>query len=116
MSLLSSMMEACTMLDKTTANDGVFGRVDTYAPGATFRATIIKDNSMEARLAEKQGVTEVFTVVTDKGFGLEYHDVFKRDSDGAIFRITSNQKDSEAPEASTVKIGKVTAERWVLPS
>ena len=27
-----------------------------------------------------------------------------------------NQKDSEAPEASTVKIGKVTAERWELPA
>lgn len=115
MSLLDSMMERCTMLDKTTINDGVFGRREEYVPGATFRATIIKDSSMEARMAEKQGVTEVFTVVTQKGFGLEYHEVFRRDSDQQVFRVTSQQLDSEAPEASTVKIGKVTAERWELP-
>ena len=116
MNLLESMMDACVILDKTTRNDGVFGRVEVYVPGASFNATIIKDNSMEARLAEKQGVTEVYTVVTEKGFGLSYHDVFRRESDGQVFRVTSNQKDSEAPEASTVKIGKVTAERWELPA
>ena len=116
MNLLESMMESCVMMDKTTAGDGVFGRVDSYVPGAKFSATIIKDSSMEARIVEKQGVTEVYTVVTQKGYNLEYHDVFKRLSDNAIFRVTSNQKDSEAPEASTVKIGKVKAERWVLPS
>ena len=116
MNLLESMMDACVILDKTTRNDGVLGRVEVYVPGASFNATIIKDNSMEARLAEKQGVTEVYTVVTEKGFGLSYHDVFRRESDGQVFRVTSNQKDSEAPEASTVKIGKVTAERWELPA
>jgi hypothetical protein len=51
----------------------------------------------------------------DKGFSLDYHDVFRRVSDNQVFRVTSNIKDSEAPEASTVKIGKVTAERWELP-
>ena len=116
MNLLDSMMDACTMLDKTTQNDGVFGRREVYVAGATFNATIIKDSTMEARMAEKQGVTEVYTVVTQKGFGLAYHDVFQRNSDKAIFRVTSNQTDSEAPAASTVKIGKVTAERWVLPA
>lgn len=116
MSLLDSMMTACTMLDKTTVSDGVFGFQTVYVDGAPFQATIIKDNSMEARTAEKQGVTEVYTVVTAKGTALHYHDVFRRDKDGQVFRITSNQKDDEAPAASTVQIGKVTAERWELPT
>jgi len=111
MSLLDSMMESCTMMDRITSGDGVFGRNDRYVPGATFKATIIKDNSTEALIAEKQGVTEMFTVVTQKGFGLEYRDIFIRNSDNAIFRVTSNQVDSEAPKASSVKIGKVTAEK-----
>lgn len=114
MSLLDSIMESCTMQDRVTTNDGVLGFVSTWKDGAAFQAAIIKDSSMEARVAEKQGVTEVFTVVTEKGMALEYHDVFRRNSDGQIFRVTSNQKDSEAPDASTVKIGKVTAERWEL--
>lgn len=115
MNLLDSMMESCVMLDRTTSNDGVFGIVYTWRSGAEFDAVIIKDTSIQARMAEKQDVKEVYTVVTQKGFGLGYHDVFKRLSDGTIFRVTSNQKDSEAPEASTVKIGKVAAERWELP-
>lgn len=114
MNLLESMMERCTLLNKITTGDGVLGRTTTWQDGATFDAAIIKDSSIEARIAEKQGVTEVFTVVTQKGFGLDYHDVFRRESDGDIFRVTSLQKDSEAPERSTVKIGKVTAERWEL--
>ena len=116
MSLLSSMMEDCRLMDKTSVNGGLLGRQDTYAPGAAFKATIIKASSEQALLAEKQGVGEVFTVVTEKGFGLAFHDVFRRESDQAIFRVISNQRDSEAPAASTVQIGKVTAERWVLPS
>ena len=114
MNLLESMMEHCTLLNKITTGDGVLGRHTEWQDGASFDAAIIKDNSIEARVAEKQGVTEVFTVVTQKGMGLDYHDVFRRDSDSAIFRVTSLQKDSEAPERSTVKIGKVTAERWEL--
>ena len=116
MNLLESMMERCTMLDKITSGDGVLGRVTRWQDGAQFMATIIKDNSSEAVIAEQQGVNELFTVVTAKGTGLEYHDVFRRESDGSIFRVTSNQLDSEAPNASTLKYGKVTAERWALTS
>lgn len=116
MSLIDSMSTACTMLDRTTQSDSVFGMVTTYRDGAKFRAAIGKDSSMEARLAEKQGVTEVYSVIVKRGFPLQYHDVFRRDSDGAIFRVTSNITDSEAPDVSTVQIGKVTAERWVLPA
>ena len=116
MNLLESMMEDCRMLDKSTVNGGLLGRQDTYNPGASFKATIIKASSEQTMLAEKQGVGEVFTVVTDKGFGLAFHDVFRRESDQAIFRVITNQVDSEAPAASTVQIGKVTAERWVLPA
>ena len=115
MSLLDSMMETCTMMDRVTVSDGVTGFTSTWVDGATFSATIIKNSTVEARLAEKLGVSEIYTVVTAKGYGLDYHDVFRRNEDGQIFRVTSNQKDSEAPEASSVKIGKVTAERWVLP-
>ena len=73
-----------------------------------------KDNSTEALIAEKQGVSEIYTVVVQKGTVLEYHDVFRRLSDGAVFRVTSNITDNEAPNASTVRIAKVTAERWEL--
>jgi len=115
LSLLDSMMEKCCILNHIREDDPYGSTVDYWSDGASFDATIIKNSSTEAVIAEKQGVTETFTVVTRKSFLLEYHDVFRRLSDGQIFRVTSNAKDSEAPEASTVKITKVTAEKWVLP-
>lgn len=114
MRLYETMMEPCTMQDKTTVPDGLGGFVYAWVDGATFQAAITKDSTMQARIAEKQGVTEVYTVTVQKGVTLDFHDVFKRDSDGAIFRVTSNIKDSETPGVATFQIGQVTAERWAL--
>ena len=114
MALYETMMEDCIMMDRRTISDGLGGFSHEWVEGANFRAAVIKDNTMNARVAEKQGVTEVYTVTVDKGVRLEYHDVFKRESDGLIFRVTSNIRDSESPRVATFAIGQVSAERWEL--
>ena len=116
MSLLDSMMEKCRILNHIREDDEYGSSVEYWTDGSVCDATIIKNTTTEATIAEREGVKEIFTVVTRKGFRMEYHDVFRRLSDGQIFRVTSNTVDSEAPEASTVKIAKVTAEKWVLPN
>lgn len=113
--LLDDMMEKCCIMNRARQDDPYGSYVETWTEGASFGATIIKNSTTEAQIAEKQGVDELYTVVMNKGFNLDYHDVFKRLKDGQIFRVTSNSKDSEAPEASTVRIAKVTAEKWVIP-
>lgn len=115
MSLLDRMMTPCRIMDHITGDDPYGGIIDSYEPGATIQAVIRKDTTTEAQVAEKSGMSEFFTIVTNKRVRLHYHDVIRRESDGAIFRITSDSLDSEAPDASTVKITKATAERWVLP-
>lgn len=110
--LYESMMEACTMLDKTSVSDGQGGYTVKWVEGAEFNAAIVKDTSTEAKIAAKQGVTELYTVTVQKGMPLDYHDVFKRKSDGAVFRVTSNITDSESPNAASFAIGQVSAERW----
>ena len=114
MSLIDVMMEDCVMIDKRTVPDGVGGFVPEWVDGAPFKAAVIKNNTLEARVAEKQGVTELYTVTVDKGIKLQYHDVFRRLSDGLTFRVTSNIRDSETPSVATFQIGQVTAERWEL--
>ena len=109
-------MEKCQILNHVRADDDFGGYTDTWEAGAKFMAAIAKDASPEQVIAEKQGITESFTVVVNKGFSLDYHDVFQRLSDSSIFRVTSRTTDSTAHPASTVRIAKVTAERWVLPS
>lgn len=116
LSLIESMMENFVFLNKVKVDDLVGGYKDDYQDGVTFKAVVIKNSTTEAQIAEKNGISEIFTIVTDKSMVLEFHDVLRRESDGEIFRVTSRAVDSQAPEASTVPIAKVSAERWVLPT
>jgi hypothetical protein len=116
MNLIESMMEPFVYLNRVKVDDSVGGYKDEYQEGVKFDAAVIKNTSTQAVIAEKNGISEIFTIVVNKTLSLEYHDVIKRLSDGAIFRVTSNTVDSTAPVASTVPIAKVTAERWVLPT
>lgn len=115
MSLLDEIKDTCTMIDRRTVPDPAGGFEYVWVDGASFEATIIKDQSLEARIAEKDGLKQVYTVVVNKGAPLVFHDVFRREKDGQVFRVTSNIKDSEAPMRSTIQIGKVTAEEYPLP-
>jgi head-tail adaptor len=116
MSLLTQMMDECRILNHVRVDDDYGGYTETWTEGATFLAAIAKDMTTEQQIAEKQGISESFTVVVEETFSLDYHDVFKRKKDNSIFRVTSRTQDSTAHPASTVRIAKVTAERWVLPA
>ena len=113
--LFEETFEACTMIDRRSVPDGMGGYTKQWVDGAKFTASIDKDNTLAARVAEKQGITEVYTVTTYKGVDLEFHDVFRRESDGLTYRVTSNSKDSETPPRATFQISQVSAERWDLP-
>lgn len=114
MSLLSEAMEECTMLDKITSSDGYGGTKQTYVSGATFYAAIVFDTSIEARIADKQGVTSRYTVTTPRGITLEYHDVFRRNKDGKVFRVTSDGDDKYTPKSATLDMRQVTAEEYTI--
>ena len=114
MSLLNEAMESCTMLDKTTASDGRGGVITTWKEGATFDAAIVFDSSMQARTAEAQGVTALYTVTTSKLVNLQYHDVFKRASDNKVFRVTSDGDDKKTPESARLNMRQVSAEEWAF--
>lgn len=112
--LIESMMVDCVMMDKTTVSDGEGGFSTAWVEGASFQAAIIKNNTLNAKVAEKQGVTEVYTITTPRGVVLSLMDVFKRVKDGAIFRVKSNTVDSETPTVATFQFGQASAEKWEL--
>ena len=119
MSLLTEQMEACVILNKQTVDDGYGGYVSRYVPGAEFQAAIVFDTSIEARAAEKQGVTSRYSVLFPKTLKLEYHDVFRRMKDGKIFRATEDGDDYQAPNSASPIIrglAHVAAEEWSLPN
>ena len=114
MSLLEDAFEECVMIDKTTQPDGYGGYISTYAEGAEFKAAITFDTSMEARIAEKQGVTSLYTVTTSRALTLEYHDIFKRVRDGKLFRVTSDGDDKFTPPSTALDMRQVKAEEFIL--
>lgn len=116
MSLLDDYMENCVMIDKTTVSDGRGGFDYAFVDGAEFQAAITLDNSIQAKIAEQQGVTGVYKVTTTKSINLQYHDIFKRVSDGKIFRATSDGDDNKTPVSATLNMRQVSAEEYTLPS
>ena len=114
MSLLDEYMESCIIYDKRTVPDGYGGYTVEWVEGAPFNAAITLDSSIEARRAEKEGVTGLYTITTSKSLNLQYHDVFKRVSDGKIFRVTSDGDDNHTPASATLDMRQVSAEEWEL--
>lgn len=114
MSLLSEAMEKCIFQTKSIVADGYGGYITTFSDGAEFKAAITFDTSMEARTADKQGVTSLYTVTTNKALTLEYHDVFRRVRDGKLFRVTSDGDDKFTPASASLNMRQVTAEEWIL--
>ena len=111
--LWEEFLEPVIMMDKKTVSDGAGGTVTKWTDGAEFQAAIVFNSSMEARVGEKMGVTSLYTVTTPKNAKLEYHDVFRRLSDGKIFRVTSDGDDVHTPKHATFEFWQVTAEEFV---
>lgn len=116
MSLLSEAMESCHVMDKTTVPDGYGGFSSVWVDGAPFKAAITFDNSMEARRAQVQGVYSMYTVTTSKAISLNYHDVFVRERDGKVFRVTSDGDDRYTPASASLDMRQCSAEEWEIPN
>ena len=102
------------MMDKTTTPDGYGGYVPVWSEGVEFQAAITLDTSIEARTAESQGVTSLYTVTTRKAMDLQYHDVFQRVSDNKVFRVTSDGDDKKTPPMAGLNMRQVSAEEYEL--
>jgi len=116
MSLLDEAYEDYTLLDKVRVDDGYGGYTTEWQDGATIQGAMVFNTSMEARTAQAQGVSSVYTLTTKKNITLEYHDVLRRVRDGKIFRVTSDGDDSYTPKSASLNMRQVTCEEWVLPS
>ena len=117
MSLLDEAMTDCVMMRQTRQSDGYGGYTTVWTEETSpFKAAITFDNSIEARVAQVQGVTSVYTVTTRKDKVLMFHEVFKRLSDGKTFRVTSDGDDSATPASASLNMRQCTCEEWTIPN
>lgn len=114
MSLLDTQMETFCYINAAKVPDGEGGITTVWTDGAEFKANTRLDNSTQAKIAEKMGVTSLYTVTTRPDIVLEFHDIIRRISDGGIFRITSDGKDNKTPDSAGLKMRQVSAEKWRL--
>ena len=114
-SLMDSFASDCVALTKTIVEDGYGGYSTAWVDGVTFPASFEYIASPEMILAEKQGTSRVYKVYISKSLNLEYHDAFRRVSDGTVFRVTNSGTDRHTPESSTLDKRLVEVEKWVVP-
>ena len=116
MSLLNDFGKVCVFMEKKRTPDGEGGYYVTWTDGAEFTAYQSLDTSMEARTAEKQGVTSVYSALVDKDVPIEYGDYFKEKESGTVYRVTSHPDENQAPKSASFTLKFFTAERAVLPT
>lgn len=112
--LMNDYAEDCVLMEKTRVPDGEGGWVPVWTEGAEFRAAITHDTTLQARVAESEGMHSTYTVTTDKSMPLDFHDVFRRVRDGKTFRVTSDGTDEQTPARATFQVSQVSAEEWSL--
>ena len=112
MTLIDSFKVPCTLVEKTRVPDGEGGWTTAWADGIGFEAAIVLNSSINARIAEAEGVTGVYTVTTDRNVELDFHDAFRRDSDGQVFRVT--KVNDPTPGVATFQFNQYQCEEWSL--
>lgn len=115
MSLIDNYMEPCTIINAISESDGEGGLITTWKDGAQISAAITHDSTMQARIAEADGINTTYTITTRRDVVLAFHQVIRRESDKQIFRVTSNGSDRKTPNVAGLDMCQVSAERWALP-
>lgn len=116
MSLLDDFREICVFMEKEHVPDGEGGWLPSeWREGAEFENYQALDTSLQARVAEKEGVSSVYSVLVKKSVPIEYGDYFKVKKTGLTYRVTSIPEEKQAPKSSSFDLKFFTAERTELP-
>lgn len=115
MSLLNDFARPCVLMKRKSVPDGESGQKTEWVEGTPFTNYQALNTSIEARRAEKEGVTSVYSALVDKALPIEYGDYFKDTETGLTYRVTSNPSEKESPKSATFSLKYFTAERKELP-
>lgn len=98
--LLDAFARPCVLMDKTRTPDGEGGYITAWKEGAEFKNYFVMDSSLEARRAEQEGVTSLYSALVDKSVPIEYNDYFRDKTTGLTYRVTSNPEEKQAPKSA----------------
>lgn len=110
MSLLDDFARPCVLLDKSRVPDGESGYITTWAEGAEFYNYQALDTSMEARRAEKEGVTSVYSVLVQQSVRLSITTSSGIKRPGETYRVTSEPM-AKKPHARPASISSISRQK-----
>lgn len=106
--------ETFVLRELTRVPNGMGGLTEEYVDGAEFKGALVMDNSTQARIAEKQGVTSLYTLTVSPDVPLKYGDLFKSVETGDVYRITSRTGEKKTPSVASFQFQNFSAELYTL--
>lgn len=97
--------------EKTKVPNGMGGFDEKYTDGEEFKGSLVMDTSAEARVAEKQGVTSLYTLTVPLDVPLDYGERFKDTESGTEYRITSRAGEKKTPAVASFQFQNFSVER-----
>ena len=113
--LLNEMSDVCEFVNRAVVKDSFGSQKVVWTVGAEFDALILQNSSVEATVAGAQLSTSFYGIKTNRDVHFESHDVFRRKSDGVLFRIT-DEFQNKTPGSSEIDMQLVMAEAWSIPA
>lgn len=114
MSLLENAYEDFTVINKAVVDDGYGGTTTTWTDGAHIKGAMVFDNSAQMKTAMAAGYKSAYTLTVKRHVQLDFHTVIRRESDGVIFRLTSNSDDKKTPVSAGLDMRQYSAEEYKL--
>ena len=103
------------VLNRNLTSDGLGGQEYTIVEGLTFEGVLILNASIEGEIAQKQGVTGLYTFAYPKNLTIPPKTILRRIKDGKIFRTTDNDG-VPTPDMSTLDMKTTRLEDYTLPA
>lgn len=103
------------VLNRNITSDGFGGQEYTIVEGLSFEGVLILNTSIEGQIAQKQGVTGIYTFAYPKNLNIPPKTILRRIKDGKIFR-TTDIDGVPTPDMSTLDMKTTRLEDYTLPA
>ena len=113
-SFASETGEEFVVMNINLTDDGYGGQAYRVVEGLHFNAVLILGNSIQAEIAQKQGVTGIYTLAYPKSLDIPARTVIRRIKDGKYLR-TIELDGNPMPDESSVEVKVTRAEDYILP-
>ena len=113
-SFASATGEEFVVMNINLTDDGYGGQAYRIVEGLHFNAVLILSNSIQAEIAQKQGVTGIYTLAYPKNLDIPARTVIRRIKDGKYLR-TIELDGNPMPDEASIEVKVTRAEDYILP-